>query len=202
MGTLRRFGLQDIIDRYSCNVLIETGTGSGDSLDYCSGFNFKKLYSVEIHKKIYQLARDKFAHDSRIEILNSSSAAAFETIFPSLGMEDKVLFWLDAHFPGVYCGLAKPGDEKADAIRLPLEQELYLISRLRKPKDVILVDDLRIYEDGPYEMGPLPDYWKNTMQEFQRKIDFVYEYFDNTHNIQRYYNDTGYLTLTPKEFSV
>lgn len=199
MGTLRRFRLQDIIDRYNCNILIETGTGSGDSLDYCSGFNFTKLYSVEIHEDIYHRARDKFARDSRVEIINSSSADAFKSILPSLAKDDKVLFWLDAHFPGVYCGLARPGDEKTDALRLPLEQELQLISMLRKPNDVILIDDLRIYEDGPFEMGPLPDYWKDTMQEFARNIDFVYQYFGNTHNIQRLYNDTGYLTLTPKE---
>jgi hypothetical protein len=175
MGSLTRFRLQEIIDRYNCNILIETGTGAGDSLDYCSRFNFTKLYSIEIHEEIYKSARDKFAHDDRIEILNSSSADALKEIIPALGQDDTVLFWLDAHFPGADYGLAKPGDEKNDDIRLPLEQELHLISSLRTPRDVILVDDLRIYEEGFFEMGNLPDSW-STMKKCERNIKFVYKY--------------------------
>jgi len=198
MGSLRRFKPQVFIDKFNCNTLIETGTGNGISLEYCAQYRFSKLYSIEIHEKIYQAARDKFAHDKRIEILNSSSAAALEKILPTLGADDRVLFWLDAHFPGVFCGLARPGDEKDDNIRLPLEQELSIIAAHRGPGDVILVDDLRIYEDGPFQEGNLPDFWKTTMPESLRNIDFVYRLFGDTHDIQRLYNDTGYLSITPR----
>ena len=134
MGSLRRFNIQEILDNYHCSTLIETGTGSGDSLDYCSAFNFKKLFSIEIIKDVYDDAIKKFSHDQRIRLLNATSCEAFRDIIPSLDEDDIVLFWLDAHFPGVFCGYAHPDDEKDEDIRLPLEKELELISELRESK--------------------------------------------------------------------
>jgi hypothetical protein len=77
---------------------------------------------------------------------------------------------------------------------LPLESEIELLSQMRQGcKDLIFIDDLRIYEDGPFTNG-----------NWDRKtlggdgIDFIFNNFSNTHDIARSYQDEGYIVLTPK----
>ena len=65
-------------------------------------------------------------------------------------------------------------------------------------RDVLLIDDLRIYEDGPYGMGPVPDF-AQTLPPERRNIDFVERRpWSQTHDLQRFHQHTGYLMLTPK----
>jgi hypothetical protein len=95
--------------------------------------------------------------------------------------------------------LAGYGDERNPDLRLPLERELELIARLRRPcRDVILVDDLRIYEDGPFEMGNLPEIAQTLPPEL-RNLDFIARGpWTATHELQRLHQHTGYLVLTPR----
>ena len=83
--------------------------------------------------------------------------------------------------------------------RLPLQRELELIARLRRPcRDVILIDDLRIYEDGPFEQGAMPDF-AQTLPPHLRNIDFVLRRpWSETHDLQRFHQHTGYLVLAPR----
>jgi hypothetical protein len=89
--------------------------------------------------------------------------------------------------------------------RLPLQKELDLIFQKRTSfKDVILMDDLWVYEDGPYETGLFNNHmkrmgWNITRQEiWQGGIDFIYELFGNTHQIVKDYRHQGYIILYPK----
>jgi len=63
---------------------------------------------------------------------------------------------------------------------------------------VILVDDLRIYEDGPVETGNTPER-AQTLPPERRNIDLVTRGpIAATHDVQRFHPRTGYLVLTPK----
>ena len=63
---------------------------------------------------------------------------------------------------------------------------------------MLLIDDLRIYEDGPYEMGTMPDFAQTLPPEL-RNIDFATQPpWSKTHDLQRFHQQTGYLVLTPK----
>ena len=199
MGTLRFFNLQPLMEQYGCRFLVETGTGIGDGLHYASYFAFEKLWSVEIHPDIAATARERFARDPRIGILEQTSEEALAAVLPTIDRAVPILFWLDAHFPGADFGLATYQDERVLDRRLPLARELDLIGRLRHPcRDVLLIDDLRIYEDGPWEMGPMPDY-AQTLPPEMRNIDFVLSPpWSRTHDLKRFHEHTGYLVLVPK----
>lgn len=199
MGSLRFFNLQPLMETFGCRTLFETGTGLGDGVHFAAYYAFDAIYSVEIHPDIAGTARDRFAADPRVHILNETSEAALARVLPTIARDRPVLFWLDAHFPGADFGYAGYKDEKDDDRRLPLERELALIAKLRNPcRDVILVDDLRIYEDGPFEMGNTPE-WAQTLPPERRNLDFVTRGpFAATHDLQRFHQETGYFVLTPK----
>ncbi len=82
-------------------------------------------------------------------------------------------------------------------VRLPLEQELTLIKQLRPGKrDVILIDDLRIYEKDNFEEGNLSDLGLEKLGKFDSR--FLYSTFEETHQAHRILKNTGYLMLLPK----
>lgn len=199
MGTLRFFNLQPLMETYGCRTLFETGTGTGDSLQFASYYAFDEIWSVEIHADIAAIARERFASDPRVRILNEASESALARVLPTIGRDRPILFWLDAHFPGADFGLAGYGDERNPDLRLPLERELDLIARLRRPcRDVILVDDLRIYEDGPFEMGNVPEF-AQTLPPDRRNIDFIAcGPLTATHEVQKLYQHTGYALILPR----
>lgn len=138
------------------------------------------------------------ANDPRIRLIEATSEAAFTEWLPRLPVETPVLFWLDAHFPGADFGYAGYDTEGDEALRLPLERELRLIRELRPGgRDVILIDDLRIYEDGPFASGPMPDF-AQTLPPERRHIRFISELFGDTHHIHRLYQEEGYVMLLPR----
>lgn len=198
MGFARTFDLSRLMERYGCRVFFETGTGTGTGLAFAAEQSFDKLFSVEIHEGLAQAATEKFAPDARVSIYQGTSDAALNDILPTLPADQPVLFWLDAHFPGADFSLAKYNDEKEEAVRLPLERELRLILQHRPDSgDVILIDDLRIYEDGPFQHGNMPAH-AQTLPPERRHTRFVADVVGATHTIGKFYLHEGYLVLLPR----
>lgn len=195
MGSLSRFDLGRIIKEYRTPNMFETGTFWGDGVAYASQFQFNKIISAEIIPEIAVKAKSRFIADDKIEIIESDSIAALEKRLPHL--KGNTVFWLDAHYPGADAGLADYENDDNEILRLPLIKELELIGKYRgKYQDVLLLDDLRIYEDGPFQNGPVPP---NALPKSIRSIDFVYNYFGATHYIFKSYLDEGYILLLPKK---
>ena len=72
--------------------------------------------------------------------------------------------------------------------------ELEIINSSRPSHgDVIIIDDLRIYENGPFESGNTPD-WAETLAPEEKNIDFVDRIFPNR-VVQRDYRREGYLII-------
>jgi hypothetical protein len=199
MGARRFFNLQPLMETQGRRHLFGTGIGIGDGVHFASCFQFERIWSVEIHPDIAATARERFEGDDRIRILNETSEEALANVLPGVDPGKPILFWLDAHFPGADFGLAAYRDEPDMDRRLPLQRELELIARLRRPcRDVILIDDLRIYEDGPFEQGAMPDF-AQTLPPHLRNIDFVLRRpWSETQDLQRFHQHTGYLVLAPR----
>lgn len=200
MGSLRTFNLAPIMEAFGCRYFFETGTSSGDGVHYASFFRFDEIWSVEIVPELAERAKARFAAVDRVHILNEPSTSALARVLPGLPPSRGVVFWLDAHFPGADDGLADYKAEQDADRRLPLERELEMIATLRPvSRDVIIIDDLRIYEDGDWEMGALPE-WASTLPAERRHIDFITKgRWASTHRIERSNRHTGYLLLTPKD---
>jgi hypothetical protein len=195
MGSLSRFDLGRIIKEYDTPNMFETGTFLGEGVAYALKAPFTKIISVEIIPGIAAKARTRFASEHKVEIIESDSIAALQQKLPSLN--GNIIFWLDAHFPGADAQMVDHASGDDELLRLPLMNELeYICKHRSKFRDVLILDDLRIYEDGPYQNGLVPS---NAMPKGERNIDFVYRCFENTHYIFKSYLDEGYLLLFPKK---
>jgi hypothetical protein len=194
MGFINQFNLNRIAREYSINYFFETGTWKGDAVAHALQFPFEKIISAEIIPSIADEAKWRFQNETRVKIVEASSAEALSAELPSLN--GNCLFWLDAHFPGADAGLEQYDAIKNEDIRLPLEKELTIIHEIRKNyQDVLIVDDLRIYEEGPYENGNSP---ADTLPQKNRNLDFINRLFDKSHITIKTYRNEGYLLLFPK----
>ena len=194
MGVINQFNLSRIIRDYNIKYFFETGTWKGNAVAFALQFPFKKIISTEIIPAIANEAKFRFQHERRVTIIDSCSTDALSAELPFL--DGNCLFWLDAHFPGAYAGLERYDAIKDEDIRLPLEKELTIIHDLRKSyQDLLIIDDLRVYEDGTYENGSSP---ADTLPRKNRDIDFINRLFGKSHIPMRTYRNEGYVLLFPK----
>lgn len=195
MGHIDRFDIKNLIQKYNLSIFVETGTGSGMSLDHAHQFNFRTLYSIEIYKPIFDVAKQKYKAFDNVMLINADSETGLETVLKELNLEHNILFWLDAHFPGADFGHTSYASENNNKIRIPLESELMTIKKFRtQNKDVFIIDDLRIYEDGPFTGG----IWPERHLLGGNGIEFIHNIFNETHSITKDYREQGYLILEPK----
>jgi hypothetical protein len=196
MGELRFFDLRESIKDYNLSVFIETGTGLGGSVESILEYNvMDQIYSIEIIEDLYNKCVDKFKLFSHVKIINTSSYNGLKEILPTISKETNILFWLDAHFPGADFHFTTYESTEDKTLRIPLESEIDLIYSLRKGcKDVFIIDDLRIYEDGPYEAGN----WNKRKELGGNGLDFITKKYESTHTIHKDFRHQGYLFLIPK----
>jgi len=198
VGVLAQFDLERLIADYGCRYLIETGTGLGKGLDHAATFDFDQIYSIEIMHNLALAAALRFAKNHKVTILHAKSERGLKEALEEIPQDAPVLYWLDAHFPGADFRLATYKGEKNENVRLPLERELRLLAELRDlSRDIVLIDDLRIYEDADYEEGPAKEDHQPLRPEF-RHVRFVDELLGATHIIQRSTRRTGYLCAYPR----
>ena len=197
MGEINIFDLNTFITKYDLSNFIETGTGKGDGLNHAIKYGFKKLYSIEIIKQLYDDVKSKII-DSRVNLINSDSITGLTKIISEL--DGNTLFWLDAHFPGADFHIENMSyhDDLEKDIKLPLEAELELIFKLRPDnKDVFIIDDLNLYEDGNYELGKIREDLKYLRTKYNLNgLDFIKRANCN-HKITKHFRHQGFIILTP-----
>jgi len=198
MGSLSRFKLDKIRESFQLITLFETGSFKGDGIHFALKSGFDKIISTEIMDLYFELCTEKFSKNKNVLILKGNS---FDLIQSNLNNDySNTFFWLDAHFPGADGGLLDYNDEKIEDVKYPLQKELEMIISIKNiENDVFLIDDLRMYEDGEYENGNLPN---NIVHPKNRNIDFVYDCLGKTHNINKLIEDEGYLLCVPKKVSI
>lgn len=195
MGSLRRFNLSRIKRIYQTPYFLETGTWKGDGVAYALRHGFEKIFSSEIIPEIAQKAKNRFSANPEVTIFEGDSIHALEQLLPEI--HGNCVFWLDAHFPGAEEGLSSYNETPETNIRLPLQDEIATLLKQRAQyKDVILIDDLRIYEQGPFESGNVP---AGIDLPEGLNLDFILEAFNDTHDIIKSHRNEGYLMIFPKD---
>jgi hypothetical protein len=196
MGALKSFDLSSLIKDFNLKYFFETGTGYGHSLEYACGFNFEKLASVEIDARAYSIATENFKSDKRVCLFYGNS---FDVLNKQLQSFDKnTLFWLDAHYPSADVGGGDYTVEKNIDIRLPLEKELELIlNRADKYRDVILIDDARIYFKDNFEAKNLYEINYENIAKYNGLP--ILEEFKPYFKIEKSLQETGYIIITPNK---
>lgn len=138
-GTPNAHFITDCFDFYSKlelpppNVLIETGTYYGKGAAFFSNY-FKKVHTIELSFNWYNKSSELLSKIKNIECHLGNSV----DILPALLQQynQPVAFYLDAHYSG--------GDTTLGDKEVPLFEELTLI-RERNHKDLIIIDDLRLF---------------------------------------------------------
>jgi len=197
VGQLNRHNFAKWQRDYRLHYFVETGTWKGDGLLAARAAHFQRLLSIEASPElaIKATARMECAcrgttWQGRWEILVGDSADCIKEVLLRLSAwSAPVLWWLDAHLPERY---------GAEATRLPLVMELHEV--LRWPHrshagDVFLLDDLRLYEAGPYASGNFPGGPPGDRGDWTLLLKAL----SNTHTIHRDYRDEGYLVALPKD---
>ena len=192
MGQLNQaIKIKNVLDYYDIKNFVETGTGQAEVVRSVYEANEDlNIHTIEVVEEIFDQNKIKFSYLKDVSWHLGTSFKILPTILPTF--EGNTLFWMDAHFPGADFGLSSYGDEKDMDKRLPLKRELESIIQSRDVKDdVFVIDDLRIYEDGPFEGGN----WDERSKYGGDGIGFIEEMFENTHYIGRSYNAQGSIIL-------
>lgn len=200
MGYLKHFDLNNIKQHTNIDVFVETGTYVGDSLSYALSCHFNELYSIELLEKYYKLCVSKFKSYRNVNLLHSNSVDGLRIVLQKI-QNKKTLFWLDAHLPDFYDSVFTTNNYLNDnTLYIPLKEELKLIVQHKNISgDIILIDDLRIYETGNYRSGNWDGLLKH--KEYTEGITFVYDLLSSTHNINKLYEHEGYVTCIPKKLT-
>lgn len=99
--------------RYECSVFVETGTFQGDMVQAVLR-DFERIYSIELGEDLWRNARERFAAEPRVTLLQGDSARVLGEI---LAVVDRpCLFWLDGHYSA---GITARGDRDT-----PVAEEL------------------------------------------------------------------------------
>lgn len=131
----------EYLQKYSVGkTFVETGTFLGDTVNLAKEFGFKKIHSIEIDEKLYELNKKNFENDNSIKIWQGDSIFVLKEILKEI--EEPSSFWLDAHASGPL-----KGNPNAPC---PLEFELSLIFS-NSNNHTIFIDDCRLF--GSLEWG-------------------------------------------------
>ena len=194
MGQLNQaIQIKNVLDFYDIKNFVETGTGQAEVVQtVVEADDTLNVHTIEVIPEIYDKNKINFSYLKDVNWHLGTSFDILPEILPDL--KGSTLFWMDAHFPGADFGLSSYGDEKDDDKRLPLKKELETIVANRDvTNDVFVIDDLRIYEDGPFGDGN----WEDREKYGGDGIEFIEELLDETHYVVKSYNAQGSILLFP-----
>jgi hypothetical protein len=137
---VKRRVLQQYAEQYGLRVLVETGTYLGDTVEAMK-HRFDKIYSIELSEELYRRAKERFAGESHIELINGDSGKVLEGVMKEL--TQPALFWLDGHYSE---GITAKGETDT-----PIWEELEHILNARPLGHVVIIDDARAFgSDSAY----------------------------------------------------
>ena len=186
--------LEQMLKNFGIKNFVETGTGDGSSMDKVLLTEIvDNAYGIELDDELYANLAEAYAGIDYMHLYKGYSEDKMANVMDDID-DEPALFWLDAHFPGADYGPAGYGAEEDVNKRLPMEAELRVMKEKRDlSKDIIFMDDLRIYVDRGYEAGN----WNQRKMYGGDGYDFVEELIGDTHVLVEHHGDQGYLLAFP-----
>ena len=186
--------LEQMLKNFGIKNFVETGTGDGSSMDKVLLTEIvDNAYGIELDDELYANLAEAYAGIDYMHLYKGYSEDKMANVMDDID-DEPAMFWLDAHFPGADYGPAGYGAEEDVNKRLPMEAELRVMKEKRDlSKDIIFMDDLRIYVDRGYEAGN----WNQRKMYGGDGYDFVEELIGDTHVLVEHHGDQGYLLAFP-----
>ena len=140
------FVKHQVIKKYNLqkSLWIETGTYYGDTTKILSDIA-EKVISIELDKRLYDLAVKKFENSKKINVINGESQNLLEDILKNESYKNLCLF-LDAHT--CLDHITNKLVSKNETLETPIIIELNIIENyIKKFNNVnILIDDIRLFD--------------------------------------------------------
>lgn len=149
--------IKKLASKHNIAVFVETGTFIGNTLLGLKD-SFERLFSIELDRGIYQLAKARLSNFEHIQIFFGDSSKVLVEILRDL--KSPALFWLDAHYSS---GVTAKGD-----LQTPIMSELQAIFAHPNKGHCILIDDVKDFNglnDYP-EVEKLLSFIRNEAGEF------------------------------------
>jgi hypothetical protein len=115
---------------------IETGSHTGIGIDLALASGFEKVYSIELMEHYYNLCKNKFIDDVRVELILGDSYDELGKLL-KLHPDTPFTYWLDGHYSG--------GDTGYGIKETPLIKELETILSRNIDGELVYIDDMRLY---------------------------------------------------------
>lgn len=165
--------LKKIIENHNlvtkeCNVFVETGLYIGETISdlYFSGYfdSMSKVYSIEIEKVFIDQCLDRFPFllEEKFSLIHGDPSVELN-IISEKHKDDKMFFWLDAHYSGDPTGKSEKYGE------CPILGELDFLEKINQ-KPIIVIDDIELFnvqKDFPSVEGV-----KKKLNSFKFNFDF------------------------------
>lgn len=200
MGQLARFNLSLLKQELGINTLYETGTGLGASLLWAHQSGISNLTSIEQDTGTLAAAKIKLKDVSAVNLLQGDTMDLINDL--PTKTKDPCLIFLDAHFAGgadfkdVQAYLQSAKDPRS----LPLLEELRVLATKDLSSGWIIIDDARLYVDGPFASGECPNWARQWTHKPQ--LDECLALFASSHDLHLLRQDHGYFILMPKQSKV
>ena len=137
----KRATLNDYKKKFGLQILVETGTFTGDTVEFFKN-SFKKVISIELANDLAKRAQKRFENDENVEIIEGDSGKVLKDIVKEIN--EPILFWLDGHYSSeFFIGNEYFVTAKSD-LNTPVEEEIRTIL-LSRTDHVILIDDARLF---------------------------------------------------------
>jgi hypothetical protein len=199
MGSAANGGLAQLVATHGITCFVEGGTGWGQGVrDALAIPALAQIHSVEIDLQTFQRNQRWFKHEPRVTLYHGDTRDVFPMLSSRTFRREAVVWFLDAHFPGSGKAVPEPmlplpAVPPRDII--PLVDEVIAITEGRDvSRDVFIIDDRCLWEAGDYEGGD-----EVLLRDALHSDDLVtVERMLHAHLATRYWNDKGYLILTPR----
>jgi hypothetical protein len=214
MGDIRTLPMKRWREEYGLNTFVETGVDGGAAMLAALNTGYSHAISIEIMPNQVTRASaylEAHAPSDRWEIRLGDSAEELPKLLdedPFRDEKTRVLWWLDAHFPERYVKGAdaiptKPVETIDVGTRLPLLDEVRALACKRSyvSRDVIVIDDWRVYDDrAGVAAGPLPHFLRSADGGLPEPThgDKILDYLAPTHTVSLDPRDGGYLICLPR----
>lgn len=199
MASLAEHNLLDLTARYNLSTFFETGTGSGEGFRHAATFTFKHMFTCDVIEASASMTASKYPNHACI---HGSSRVAVESFqFMRRWTQNSygnVLWWLDAHFPGVDTGVL---DWSASLARFgvtnPAKEELEAIMDGPHQGDVILIDDAFLFRAGLINQR-LEDRVPSQYRQHLGSLEGLLNDLSISHTIEVHPGHTGAICAYPK----
>jgi len=148
-GSLKQELLSTLKNAFKLDAFVETGTYRGDTAEIARGV-FPEVHTIELSVHLFTQACQRFQNSRDIFVHNGDAPIVLKEILP--GISGRILFYLDGHYSG--------GETALSAVNTPILEELRVIRDTHKDQSVILIDDIRLFQNSLY-----PEKIKNTCME-------------------------------------